>query len=248
MYYFGKVLACETFFTLCYLFRCSFADDSATVFAPFGSEVDDVVGRKDDSRVMFDDNDRVPFADKAVEGLEQHINVGMMQACGRFIKDKDHRVMLFLCKEGCQFDALALTTGERATALAELDISDTDILERFESFDYLSAFGVLREELDCLVNGHTEDVVDGLVAVVHVQDILFEAFAMTLFAFEYEICHELHLDSDGTFPLTSLATSTGGVEREMSRCKTELFRERLLGIETSDLIISLEVGNGVAAA
>ena len=218
-YLLGKILAGITLLASCYLFGRTGADYFSAFFASFGPQVDHMIGSQYDGGVMLDDDDGMSFADESVQRLEQHFYIAVMQSGGGFIEDIDRGGVLFLGEEGCQFDTLTLSSGEGTAALTQLDIPDTYILQGFESAHYLRAFRIFAEELHSLVHRHAEDVVNRLTSIVHIQDVLFEPPSVTLFALEHQICHELHLDGDGAFTLTGLASSARGIEGEMCRCE-----------------------------
>ena len=59
--------------------------------------------------------------------------------------------------------------------MSEFDISEPDLLKREQTLDdsgFCRAVGI-AEELDSIVDGHFEDVVDVAVAVCYVEDFLF---------------------------------------------------------------------------
>ena len=55
---------------------------------------------------------------------------------------------------------------------------------------------------------------------MHIQYILFEPFAVAVFALDGQICHKLHLYRDSAFAFTFFAASTGRVETEMWGAET----------------------------
>ena len=74
-----------------------------------------------------------------------------------------------------------------------------------------------------LVYGHLQNIVNILVLELYFQGIGLETLAMTTFAFQYQVGHELHFYRNRTFALTFLATASFGVEREIAGGKAQLF-------------------------
>ena len=70
----------------------------------------------------------------------------------------------------------------------------------------------MGEELNGLVNGHFQHIIDVDIVELHFQGIGLETFAMTGFALQYEVGHELHFYGDSAFSLTFLATAAFTVE------------------------------------
>jgi hypothetical protein len=54
--------------------------------------------------------------------------------------------------------------------------------------------------------------VDGFFAIQYFQHIALETFAVTMLTNHHQVGHKLHFDSFHPFALTSLATSTVGIE------------------------------------
>ena len=70
-----------------------------------------MVGSEDDTRVVLNHNHCMPATDELVERAEQDLDIGMRQARGGFVKDKDSRHCVLLREERGEFHALALATG-----------------------------------------------------------------------------------------------------------------------------------------
>ena len=52
-----------------------------------GSYINDIVSLGDEIEMMLDDDDGVPFINKAVEDALQEFHIGGMETDGRFLKD-----------------------------------------------------------------------------------------------------------------------------------------------------------------
>ncbi|MBP5300072.1 MAG: hypothetical protein J6Y80_01580 [Victivallales bacterium] len=55
--------------------------------AALGSQVDEIVGGLDDIEVVFDDEDGVSLVAQFGEDLEELLDVGEVEAGGRFVQD-----------------------------------------------------------------------------------------------------------------------------------------------------------------
>ena len=88
---------------------------------------------------------------------------------------------------------------------------------------------------------------DVFAVVQHFEGFLFEACAVTLFAYQMHIGHKLHAYCHVAFALAHFATSPFGVEREVSGFVTSCFGKRLLGIELAYFVVCLHIGGGIAA-
>jgi hypothetical protein len=65
------------------LFGSALSNDSASVFARFGSELNEPVGAFDKVEVVFDDHDAVPFIDQLVEDFDEAFDIMFVKAgCG----------------------------------------------------------------------------------------------------------------------------------------------------------------------
>ena len=105
----------------------------------------------------------------------------------------------------------------------------------------------MLEELDGFRNRHVEHVEDVLAIVLNVEHIALEALAVTTFALENQIGHELHLNRDDTRAFAFLASAAVGIEREVLGGETHLLGQGLVGKELADGIVSLHVRGGIGA-
>ena len=87
-----------------------------------------------------------------------------------------------------------------------------------------------REELDRLIDGHLQQVIDARPFEQHIQHLLLEPLAVAAVAREGDVGHELHLDRDLSLSLALFATASLLVEGEIGRLEAHLFGQRLVGI------------------
>jgi len=68
-------------------FRGALRDNFSSRLASFGSQINKMVGSFDDFQVVFDDDDRVPGVDQAVQDLEKLADIIKMQTGRGLIKN-----------------------------------------------------------------------------------------------------------------------------------------------------------------
>ena len=227
-------------------FGCAGKDEVATARTTFGTEIDDVVGRFYDIKIMFNHNQCVAALDQGVEGREEAVDVVEVKSRGGFVEDEECGDGALLREVVGQFHTLVFTAREGGGRLPEFDITESYIAERTEALDNL-LLAVGFEEVEGLVDGHFEEVVNVLSLKTHVEDFVFEAVAVAGFAFENEVGHELHLHLHRAFALALFATAAVGVEGEEFGVHFHLARQRLFGHEFANLVEGLDIGDGVGA-
>jgi hypothetical protein len=96
-------------------------------------QIDHVIGRFDYIQVMFDQQHRVARVHQAVQRLQQALDVRQVQPGCRLIENVD-RVpgALELAELGGDFDTLRLAAGERRRGLAQRQVTQAQIAERFD--------------------------------------------------------------------------------------------------------------------
>src|SRR5262249_56628558 len=62
-------------------------DQLASIVAPLGAEVDDMIGRLDHVQVVLNHHDRMSGIDQSVQAVQEPIDVGEVQACRRLVED-----------------------------------------------------------------------------------------------------------------------------------------------------------------
>ena len=95
------------------LLRCALFQNRAAARTAFGAEVDDPVGGFDNVQIVFDDQNRVPLIDEAVQNLQQFFDVGKVQAGCRFVKKIQRATGRTLAEFASEFDSLGFTAGQR---------------------------------------------------------------------------------------------------------------------------------------
>ena len=158
-----------------HLFGSSLGDDRAAASTALRTEIDDVVGRFGDLHVVLDDDHRVAAIDQALQGGEELVDVGEMEADRRLVEEKE-RVGLARPGEGRrQLEALRLAAGKRYECLAEPQIAEADLEERRQALPDLGRIG---EEIHRVLGGGVEHLADGLALVENLEHLLVEAGAV----------------------------------------------------------------------
>src|SRR3954454_21237509 len=96
-------------------------DDPAAVVAGPRAQVEDPVGVRHDRLVVLDDDHRLAAVDEPVEQAEQLLDVGEVQAAGRFVEYVDATL---LGHAGGQLEPLSLAAGQRGERLTEGEIAE----------------------------------------------------------------------------------------------------------------------------
>src|SRR5918995_418982 len=111
-------------------------------------------------------------------------------------------------------DALRLPTGEGRCRLPQAQVAEPDLVEYLEAAEHLWR---AAEERQRFAYGHVQHLVDAATAILHLQYLRLEPFAVAVFARHEHVSEKLHLDLHDAFTLAGLAAATGDVEREMAR-------------------------------
>jgi hypothetical protein len=193
------------------LLRGARDDHTAAIFAAVRTKIDDPVGRLDDVQVVLDHDDRIAEVHQALEDVEQLAHVVEMQAGGGLVQQVEGAAGLAFAQFLGQLDALGLAAGERGGGLAEVDVSQADVVEGLQ-------LGLdLRDVLEgCqrLLHGGVEQVGDGVPLVLHLQGLVVVAAAAADVAGDVDIGQEIHFDALEAVALAGLAAAAFDVEAE----------------------------------
>ena len=130
----GEHLPRIRFFPLGNLLGRALRDDAAAAFAAFGAEVDDPVGLLDYVEVVLDDEDGVAEVGEAVQDVEEFFYVVEVQAGGGLVQNVQSAAGLAFGKLFSELDALRLAAGKRGGGLAQLDVAEADVDQRFDLY------------------------------------------------------------------------------------------------------------------
>ena len=204
-----------------HLFGRARGDDPAAAGAPFGPEVDHVVGRLDHVEVVLDDDDRVALVDELVQHVEQLARVLEMQAGRRLVEDVERAAGAALRQLLRQLHALRLAARQRRRRLAELDVAEADVLQRAQ---LVGDRRKVLEQRQRLIDRQVEHVGDRLAAILDLERLAVVAAALALLARDVDVGQEVHLDRDHAVALARLAAAALDVEREAARLEAARLR------------------------
>src|SRR5204863_990507 len=108
-------------------------DNFAAGVSALGTEIDHMIGGLDYVEVMLDQKHGMSGIDETVQGLQQSLDVGEMQAGCRLIEDI-HGVLgsLQFAQFRCYLDALGFASGKSGGRLAECQVSQAEVVEHFD--------------------------------------------------------------------------------------------------------------------
>src|SRR5207237_9669554 len=110
-----------------------------------------------------------------------------------------------------ELDPLRLAARERVARLAELDIPETDLVEREQDGPELAE---AVEERYRFVHAHIEDVRDVLAAIAHLERLTVVAPPLAHVAFDVHVGQKVHLDALDALALAGLAAPALDIEAE----------------------------------
>src|SRR5581483_4844530 len=105
---------------------------------------------------------------------------------------------------GGYFDALRFAARECRRALPELEVSEPHFAERPEP---VVNGGDILEEVERLLDGHLEHVVDALLLILHFKRLLHEPLAVAYVAGNVDGRQEVQLDRNDAVALARLAAA-----------------------------------------
>ena len=205
-----------------------------------------MIGSLHHIEIVLNDHEGVSTLEQGIEGMEQSTDVVEVQSRGGFVEDEECGHCALLSEIVSQFDTLIFTSRESRGRLSEFDVAQSHILQGTEAIDNLF-LAIVVEEFDGLVHRHLQDVVDVFTFKLHLQHLILEAMSVAGFAFKFEVCHKLHLHLHRSCTFTLFASSAIGIEREERRFHLHLLCERLLSHEFANLVIGLDIGDGIGA-
>ncbi len=104
-----------------------------------------------------------------------------------------------------EFHALRLTTRKCRCLLADLDIAEANLHQRFKLVTHGWNCG---EELSAFLNRHVENIGNRLAFELHFQRFAVVALAVTDITGDIDIRQEVHLNLDDAIALAGLTAST----------------------------------------
>ena len=191
---------------------------------------------------MFDDDHRVARVGQAMQHIQQFLDVGKVETCGRFVQDIDRVPRCATRQLLGQFDALSLASRKGSRALPKLDISQTHIGQRLElALD----LGDVAKVLQGFVHIHVQRVGDAFALVADLERFAIEARALADVASYPHVGQEVHLDLFLAVALASLAAAALDVEAEPTRLVAPGLGLGNLGKDLADIGVYADIGGGV---
>ena len=106
---------------------CSHGHHAAALVTPFGTQIDDVVGRKDHLRVVLDDDHRVALVHQVVDHSHEGLDVREVKSRCRLIQDVEGFLIRTATEFLGQLEPLGLTAGQGVRGLAECQVAQADV-------------------------------------------------------------------------------------------------------------------------
>ena len=188
-------------------------DDPAAVVAGSGAQVDDPVGVGHHREVVLDHDHRLARLDQPVEQGEQVVDVGEVEARGRFVEHVDAAVGGHLDR---QPEPLPLAAGERGERLPEREIAETHVGHPGKDRrGGRRPGGSAAEERQRFGDRHREHLADVPAVERALQDAGLESLPPALFADRLDGFHESELRVDDAIAVADRAgpLGVGGEER-----------------------------------
>ena len=187
---------------------------------------------------MLDDEHRVAGIDEIVQHLQEQLDIGEVQAGRWFIEQVQRAAGRFFDKLSREFDALCFAAGERGRGLADLDVIEADVVQRFELLiDLRDVF----EMAERFLHVHFEHLRDALFAIHHLQRFAIEAMAAAHRAGDPDVGQEVHFEPIRAVAVARFAAAALHVEAEAARLVAAAFRFGKLRVEVADVVEQLDV-------
>src|SRR5713226_5828495 len=196
------------------------------------SQIDHPIGAFDDVEVVLDYDDRVAGIHQPVEHATEHAHVVEMEARRGLVEDVQLPLPAAAPAAAGQrelarnLETLGLTAGERRRGLAELQITETHLLEVPEA---TGEPRMAMQSLDRLVHCPLERPSDAEPLQLDVEHFALEPRSAADFAGHEDVGEEHHFDEHVPGAFARLASSTRDVERERTGRIPARTRERFIG-------------------
>ena len=195
------------------IFRSSLHHNATTPCSAFGTDVDDPVGRLDHIEIMLDHNHGITRFHKALQDLNQLLDVGKVQACCGFVQQIQSSPGRTFPQFSREFHALSFPAGKSWRRLTELHVLQTNIAQRLKQlFDLWKAF----EELHPIPNFQVEHISDAVIAKLDLQRFVIESSSLTHRAGDPDIRQKIHFQLGRTMAFTRFAATVFNIETETS--------------------------------
>ena len=187
-------------------------NDLAAFIAAFGSEVDDPVRAFDDFQVVLDDDDAVAFLNEAVEDFDEERDIIEVEACRRLVEDQECLLAGLANEVVDELEALGFAAGEGIDRLAEAQVVETHLAEKFQRGGdfFLGIEGF--EKCDRLGGCHFQNLVDGFSAHLDFEKGRAETGSIAFRTAQEEVAEELHFHLFKAESAAAVAAAVARVE------------------------------------
>ncbi len=226
------------------LFRGAGGDDAAAAVAALGAQIHDPVGGLDHVQVVFDHHHRVALVAQPVQHRQQVLDVVEVQPGGGLVEQVQSAPGVASRELLRQFHPLRLAARQRGGRLAELDVAQAHVHQRFQlARERRHRF----EQVQRVLDSHVEDFVDVAALVADLQGFAVVALALAHVTGHVDVGQEVHFDLDQAVTLAGLAAAAANVEGEPPRRVTACARLGHLREQLAQRCEQAGVGGRVAA-
>ena len=133
-----------------------FRHDRPAPHPALGTEVDDPVRGLDHVEVVLDHEHGVAPVDQAMQHVQQHAHIFEVQAGRRLVENVQRAARVAFREFRRELDALRFAAGQRRRALAEMDVAESDIIQRLQ---FLRNPRLILEECERILDCKIEELV-----------------------------------------------------------------------------------------
>src|SRR5215831_11262059 len=141
-----------------------------------------------------------------------------------------------------QLHSLGFAARERSRGLTKTQIPKADFLQHPQLLDNLWSVG---KELQCLLDGELQRLVNVLPAIANLQHLGLVALSLALFADKPYVRQELHFHGHGSVALAGFTAASGNVEGEMSGGEAPLLGLRQGSEQLPNTVEGLDVSDRI---
>src|SRR5665647_385676 len=169
---------------------------------------------RDSVEIVLDHEHGIPSLDEPVKNFQQHPNILKMQAGGWLVEDVEGSAGVTLRQLCRKLDALCFSTRECRRALAEVNVSEPNVVERVE---LLIDARLVLEECQRVFNGQVEHIGYAQASEANLECLAIVSLSFAHVARHVDVGKEMHLDLHQPVAFASLAASALHVEGESAR-------------------------------
>ena len=162
---------------------------------------------------MFNDNDRITVFHNPLQYLQKLFHIMGMQTGCRLIQYKQGFTGCFSLQLACQLDTLRFTAGQGGCTLSQLDVAQTDILQRLQlMFNFMH----IGEKVNRFLHAHFQNIINIFSLVGYLQGFFIVALAAAFLAWDIDIRQKVHGYAQDAISLTGFTAPALHIEGEAS--------------------------------